>query len=64
MAAKSKNKYDVYVWIKEEVIPSCTNIQQNITCEKLIRNFDNVYNDYNLSRELMLGCASYDFIIN
>ena len=64
MAAKSKNKYDVYVWIKEEVIPSCTNIQQNITCEKLIRNFENIYNDYNLSRELMMDCASYDFIIN
>lgn len=54
MAAKSKNKYDVYNWIKNEVIPSCTNIQQNLTCEKLIRNFQEVYNDYELSRELML----------
>ena len=54
MAAKSKNKYDVYNWIKDEVIPSCTNIQQNLTCEKLIRNFQEVYNDYELSRELML----------
>ena len=39
MAAKSKNKYDVFNWIKDKVIPSCTNIQQNLTCEKLINNF-------------------------
>lgn len=59
MAAKSKNKYDVYNWIKDQVIPSCTNIQQTITCEKLIRNFENIYNDRELYRELMLESFSY-----
>jgi hypothetical protein len=54
MAAKSKNKYDVFNWIKDQIIPSCTNIQQNITCQKLIRNFQEVYNDYDLSRDLMI----------
>ena len=54
MAAKSKNKYDVFNWIKDQVIPSCTNIQQNLTCQKLIRNFQEVYNDYDLSRDLMI----------
>jgi hypothetical protein len=64
MSAKSKNKYDVYMWIKNEVIPSCTSIEQNITCEKLIRNFQEVYNDCELSRQLMFECVDYDFIIN
>jgi len=54
MAAKSKNKYDVFNWIKDQIIPSCTNIQQNLTCQKLIRNFQEVYNDYDLSRDLMI----------
>ena len=39
MAAKSKNKYDVFNWIKDEVIPSCNTFQQNMVCEKLIYNF-------------------------
>lgn len=58
MAAKSKNMYDVFTWIKYQVIPSCTNIQQNITCEKLIRNFEKTYNNHNLTRELMLECLN------
>lgn len=53
MAAKSKNKYDVYNWIKDQVIPSCNSIQQNLVCEKLIMNFDKVFNDHTLTRELM-----------
>jgi hypothetical protein len=53
MAAKSKNKYDVFNWIKDKVIPSCKTLQQNLVCEKLIRNFQEVYDDYELTRELM-----------
>jgi hypothetical protein len=56
MAAKSKNKYDVFNWISNEIIPSCNNIQQSLICEKLIKNFENVYDDYKLTRELMLKC--------
>jgi hypothetical protein len=63
MAAKSKNKYDVFNWIKYEVIPSCTNIQQNLNCEKLIRNYETLYNDYELSRKLMLECINYNYNI-
>jgi hypothetical protein len=54
MAAKSKNKYDVFNWIMNEIIPSCNTLQQNLVCEKLIRNFQEVYDDYELTRELML----------
>jgi hypothetical protein len=53
MAGKSKNKYDVYLWIKDEVIPSCTTIKQNMTCDTLISNFRKTYNDYELERELL-----------
>jgi hypothetical protein len=53
MAAKSKNKYDVFNWIMNEIIPSCNTLQQNLVCEKLIRNFQEVYDDYELTRELM-----------
>jgi acyl CoA:acetate/3-ketoacid CoA transferase len=60
MAARSKNMYDVFNWIKDEVIPSCTNIQQNITCENLIKNFEKTYNNYDLTRELMLECLNYE----
>jgi hypothetical protein len=52
MAAKSKNKYDVFNWIKDEVIPSIQNYQQSLTCEKLIDNFDRIYNDNELTKEL------------
>ena len=52
MAAKSKNKYDVFNWIKDEIIPSIQNYQQSLSCEKLIDNFDRVYNDRELTKEL------------
>jgi len=58
MAAKSKNKYDVFNWIKDEVIPSCVTIQQNMICDKLISNFRETYNDYELTRELLLENAN------
>ena len=63
MAAKSKNKYDVFNWIKDQIIPSCTNIQQNLVCEKLIHQFDKTYNDYDLSRELMYASIHQDQVI-
>jgi hypothetical protein len=52
MAAKSKNKYDVFNWIKDKVIPSIQNYQQSLTCEKLIDNFDRMYIDRELTNEL------------
>ena len=54
MGAISKNKYDVFNWIKDEVIPSCVTIQQNMICDTLISNFRKTYDDYELSRELLL----------
>jgi hypothetical protein len=60
MAAKSKNKYDVFNWIKDKVIPSCKTLQQSVVCEKLIHNFQEVYNDYELTRLLMLDCVYYE----
>ena len=52
MAAKSKNKYDVFNWIKDEIIPSIQNYQQSLSCEKLINNFEKIYNDRELTKEL------------
>ena len=52
MAAKSKNKYDVFNWIKDEIIPSIQNYQQSLSCEKLIDNFEKIYNDRKLTKEL------------
>ena len=63
MAAKSKNKYDVYNWIKDKVIPSCTNIRQLTTCDNLINNFENIYNDRELTRELMFESFTYHGIV-
>ena len=63
MAAISKNKYDVYLWIKDKVIPSCNNIQQLTTCENLINNFENIYNDRELTRELMFESFAYHGIV-
>ena len=63
MAAKSKNKYDVYNWIKDKVIPSCTNIPQLTTCDNLINNFENIYNDRELTRELMFKSFAYHGIV-
>ena len=52
MAAKSKNKYDVFNWIKDKIIPSIQNYQQSLSCEKLIGNFEKIYNDRELTKEL------------
>jgi hypothetical protein len=54
MAAKSKNKYDVFKWIKDEVIPSCVNYKQYETTRNLIWHFDKIYGDNDLTNELRI----------
>jgi hypothetical protein len=54
MAAKSKNKYDVFNWIMNKVIPSCKTSKQYQTTRKLIWQFEKMYDDYELTRKLML----------
>ena len=56
MAAKSKNKYDVYDWIKNQVIQSCVNKKQTEICEELVINFEKMYNDNELAHQLRLEC--------
>ena len=51
MAALTDNKYDVYNWI-EKVIDSCKSHQQIDTVDRLITNFRNVYDDYDLTGSL------------
>ena len=48
MAAETNNKYDVYNWIIK-VIDSCKSHQQIDTVNRLITNFRNIYNDYELT---------------
>ena len=48
MAAKSKNKYDVYNWIKDEIIPSGTTLDHYYTTIRLIINFRETYDDIDL----------------
>jgi hypothetical protein len=54
MAAKSKNKYDVFNWIDNKVIPSCKTFEQKNSTRNLICNFEKIYDDKELTRELML----------
>ena len=58
MAAKSKNKHDVYEWIFNEVIPSCKTRDQKISCSKLINNwsktYESIYYGYILTRQLLI----------
>ena len=51
MAAITDNKYDVYNWIIK-VIDSCKSHQQIDTVNRLITNFRNVYDDYDLTGSL------------
>lgn len=51
MAAVSKNKYDVYVWIKK-IIDSINKYEQTAICNQLIFLFIDMYNDSYLSRLL------------
>lgn len=54
MAAKSKNKYDVFNWIKDKVIPSCTMYVHINATDKLIWQFEKQYSDWALTRELTI----------
>lgn len=54
MAAKSKSKYDVYRWIRDQIIPSCKTIYQKQTARNLISNFHKQYNDQPLTSSLKL----------
>ena len=51
MAALTDNKFDVYNWIIK-VIDSCKSHQQIDTVNRLITNFRNMYNDYDLTGSL------------
>jgi len=53
MAAISKNKYDVYSWIKT-VIDSCQNHLQWVRCTSLLRGFRDIYQDDKLYREVRM----------
>jgi acyl CoA:acetate/3-ketoacid CoA transferase len=43
MAAKSKNMYDVFNWIKDDVLSSIDRFDQTRVAEALIINFRNQY---------------------
>jgi acyl CoA:acetate/3-ketoacid CoA transferase len=43
MAAKSKNMYDVFNWIKDDVLSSIDRFDQTKVAENLIINFRNQY---------------------
>jgi hypothetical protein len=51
MASLTDNKYDVYNWIIK-VIYSCKSHQQIDTVDRLITNFRNRYDDYELTGSL------------
>ena len=51
MAALTGNKFDVYNWIKK-VIDSCKSHQQIDTVNRLITNFRDIYDDYDLTGNL------------
>jgi hypothetical protein len=62
MAAKSKNKYDVFNWIKDEVIPSCVNSDQKISTANLIDQFEKQYDDHELAKELISKLRKISFL--
>jgi len=43
MAARSKNMYDVFNWIKDDVLSSINRFDQTKVAENLIINFRNQY---------------------
>ena len=51
MGALTDNKFDVYNWIIK-VIDSCKSHQQIDTVNRLITNFRDMYNDYDLTGSL------------
>ena len=53
MAAKSKDKYDVFEWIKK-VIDSCETLKHRIVANTLINNFYKMHGDFELKTNLQL----------
>ncbi len=51
------NKYKSHKWIRK-VINSCTNDVQLNNCENLIRNFERVYDDSFLVKDLHMNVTS------
>ena len=51
------NKYTSHKWIRK-VINSCTNDVQLNNCENLIRNFERVYDDSLLVKDLHMNVTS------
>jgi hypothetical protein len=49
---RSNNMYDVYRWI-QRVIESCQTQEHCDVAYSLMKNFDNLYNDYGLSTALI-----------
>ena len=46
MAAKSKNMYDVFNWIKDDVLSSIDRFDQTRVAERLIINFRTQYSKH------------------
>lgn len=51
MGAKSNNKHDVFEWIKR-IIDSIEDSHQYLASNRLIKNFYNLYADFDLTMEL------------
>lgn len=62
MAAISDNKYDVYNWIIK-VINSCKSHQQIDTVNRLIINFRNIHEDWELTKKLKISANCIEFKI-
>ena len=62
MAAISDNKYDVYNWIIK-VINSCKSHQQIDTVNRLITNFRDIHEDWELTKKLKISSNCIEFKI-
>jgi acyl CoA:acetate/3-ketoacid CoA transferase len=52
MAAKSKNMYDVFNWIKDDVLSSINRFDQTRVAERLIINFRTQYSKHKTAIDL------------
>lgn len=62
MAAISDNKYDIYNWIIK-VTNSCKSHQQIDTVNRLIINFRNIHEDWELTKKLIISANCIEFKI-
>lgn len=58
MAAVSDNKYDVYNWIID-IAKSCQSVKHTIVVNKLVSQFLNQYDDWDLYRQLCDDTSKY-----